>query len=366
MKLRAAISAHNRLLEMKPVTVVAKSRAIAAVLGLEDAEFYKISFRRPNLLYQSSDRMRRRIERLASVFGTSEAEVLQHVLQSGGALLTRSPEAVSEAIDELSDALGLKRSVVRSMLLRGGSVGTMRGSTMVRKAEALQVYLGVDRAQFGKIIARRPSLLARDLKSVKALVRELARGLGVTQAAVLGIVRTCPQIALQKASTLIGNFEKLEFGLGITKAEAAKLVCSLPALLYLDARRVSLRYWEACNRLGISLEDGREALRRAGSRVLAREPVKLTQKMRLVSRIARLLGEDLTRGEVFLRYPVAGSYAMDHLIIRYGVARSGLWQGGWIQLLQVSAGRIEMLVKDGADESPERREALRALLNRMG
>jgi hypothetical protein len=105
-----------------------------------------------------------------------------------------------------------------------------------------------------------------------------------------------------------------------------------PALLYLRTDKICERLSITAERAGIEFADMVAAVSRSPT-LLAREPVMLARRIRLGARIAAALGQPLSAREVLEANPAIPTYAMDRLLVRWLIARLGLWKGGFLSLI---------------------------------
>lgn len=364
-KIARALVGHSRLQEMRPEHIVDNVSELAAVLGVEKAVMFKLGMAQPSLFYAAPASVAARLRTLSLFFGITERELVRRALVSGGAPLKGRPERLIETIKAVGVALSIEEGACRGMFLRGGSLLELRADTIIEKALWLKVFLDLEDKGLVRMLVRKPMILAYRSEAIAGFVREVALALGTDEAGVKGMLRRWPQIISTKSRTAAENAAQLRAGFGLSQEELVRLLKDFPALLYLRPQRVVDRHLEACERLGLTVAEGREIALRCGRRVLGRDPRKLAVRMRLVARIGESLGENMTPGEAFLRIPQAASYGVERLLVRYGVARLGLWNQGLASLLGHPAEKTAGLIEEEARKGLEHRKKLLALLSRI-
>ena len=105
-------------------------------------------------------------------------------------------------------------------------------------------------------------------------------------------------------------------------------------LAYQNPERLIAVVKDAASSFGIEPESMAIAMLRAPS-LMARRQTNTAKRMRLVMRIARVLGADVTAAIVFEKFPTALTYGEDRLLQRYVMARLGLGGANWANLLTV-------------------------------
>lgn len=363
-KLELAVRRHDRLLEMRPEHIVQNGRALADVLGIGERAFLKLAFSQPSLFYQSPKTMAARIAGFAAYFGVSDAEFIKRTVRAGGMGFHVDVGRTKEKIQTIGRALGFSREGCRRIFLRGGRLMMTRPELVIARGLALRDLLDLKARELERVVMRYPALLSRKPESVALFLESLSKGLKVERAVVQKMARRWPQILSMDPAGCVERVAAFKDGFGLDQDGALRAVQTFPALLYLDTRRIVSQHREFCKRIGLDEDDVRGSI--VGSAILlCRDPLKSAIRMRLVARIAKVLGEDISAREAFLIWPTAGSYGMERLLIRYGVAAQGLWTWRWTALLQAPAVKIERLIREEAEKNPERREALRALISRL-
>jgi hypothetical protein len=85
--------------------------------------------------------------------------------------------------------------------------------------------------------------------------------------------------------------------------------------------------------------------------------------------MARALGMSATVHDILQASPVAPSYATERLLLRYLIARLGIWKGSWTSLVVMSdktaAARLRQHLETLPHRSPEAVRLNRILARRL-
>lgn len=222
------------------------------------------------------------------------------------------------------------------------------------------------RNQFIVLVLKNPSLLLRKPEGFQIFIDTLQQFLPVTRSQILRAIRRSPQILSLLPKPLSEKLTALSSLINAPLPELTHAAINFPPLFYLNSPKILVTLQTAASALNIPLEDFVTTALRMPS-LMAREPLAMARKVRLVIRIARALDIDLDPSIALRKCPALPTYAQDRLLIRWLVVKLGLWSWSWDALIPRSDAKIHALLQDYANSLPSngtRHVKLRAIVNR--
>lgn len=359
-----ALKKHPRLLTSRPDTASRNMAGIARVLGVSEERVFDVAVSRvPSLLYRKPSTLAQRVREFSALFGKSDREIAHVILSRYPTMYGMRVGVLREKIRIVGNRLGLDLEAAVRLYWRCPGLIGKSAESVIRQAGEVERMLGGSGAELVRCVQGEPQLLVSSPGRIERFFEGMSAGLGVERGVVRKLVLKLPRLMSQRADTLVGNFNRLIVGLGVDREDGLRMVCDLPPLLYLDSERVVARHLQACRALGLSEHQAGRIAVTKGS-VLGREPKGAVRRLRLCARVAKALGEEMTAGELWAAWPNAATYGMDRLLVRYAVARSGLWQIGWQSLITCSDAKLDSMLHEYATEKPVQGAALLDLVRR--
>lgn len=175
----------------------------------------------------------------------------------------------------------------------------------------------------------------------------------IARSDVRWMVLRYPRLLSQRTQTFERNLEALSRATGLERGQINEAAVKMPPLLYLEAGRVVAKLHKAAGLLSAPFPAVLQAFARMPM-LAGRDPVGLARRVRICVRMASALGQTATAAEVFELCPAAPTYSTERLLLRYLVARLGLWEGAWTTLVtKLPPTRIESMLRAHLQSLPE-------------
>ena len=337
-RVRKAMIAHPRVLELSVETVMANLAALELVLSVSRSQVVRLCCGCPSLFYASPAAVGARIKVLANVFGWTSGEVVRSALKSPQ-VLQIDAEALRSRLPATAEALGLSVVAFGSMCRRQLGLAWLKLDEAGTRFEALRSVLETDPAALRRGLARFPSLLMQNPGSVGALLEDVATGLGVDAAVVRRAFLRQPSLLGFRAERLLGNVARLAEMLMVERSVIAQAALKFPPLFYLSAEKIAARARAIAMGLGVPFGVVVLAFCRSPS-LASREANGVIARVGIALRLARALGQDAMAADILTKYPATATYSTRRLRERYMLARFGIWPNSWAALIVWDDARI--------------------------
>ncbi len=354
------IAASNvRLRERIPANVVSLTVQSAAAAEIALPVWLRMARRYPGLLTVSGMAVKRSLNELRQLLGASES--LIRIVQSHPVFLCYARDTLRRRTVRLRTLAGMASPAWRQCVRRCPGLLTAKPETFERRLRDQRRVLALTKAEYKELLIREPRILLRSAKAIGSFIKGLESVLGLSAAEARALVIKAPKLL---HSGLIGtmnrNLDTLAKGFEVEKPRLVAAVKIFPPLAYQKPDRLIEAMGDGSRRLGVNESELVEAVLRAPS-LLARRSEGWGPRMRLVRRIARCLGAELTAGDVIASFPAALTYGKSRLLQRYAMAKLGLWTWNWQTLLSFadSKARARLLEYfEAHDEHGSMRHAL--------
>jgi hypothetical protein len=159
--------------------------------------------------------------------------------------------------------------------------------------------------------------------------------LDLSEEQIRKIILSRPKILSSNPQTILSNIDTLAHNMKSERKIVAQSAYKFSPLFYLDPTTIALRQKNISSQLDIPTEILYAAYLRSPT-LFSRTSEPFIKKIRLTQRIARICGENPSFSDIITSTPAVGSYSVDRLLIRYLVAKLGLWTWRWPNLIFLS------------------------------
>eukprot|EP00775_Hariotina_reticulata_P008690 gene8690-8871_t len=163
-------------------------------------------------------------------------EAVQQLLDRTPILVHYRPEAVGQAMQQLSSALSIKYSTVAFMGRKQPQLLMQPATQTLKSAEQLAAAVGVPVQAVITASMTVPSLLVRRLPGILKRLQGLVSWFDVTPASALQMVAAAPELLTDSGAGLQRRLEALRSIFQLKPVSAQRLAAALPSVLFVSPR----------------------------------------------------------------------------------------------------------------------------------
>ena len=357
-QLRQVCERHPRLCELRPETISANAETLARIMGMTPQRTVRFALPCPSLFYQWGESIEKRIDELSKKLQVSRSAFIKSVRNDPAALVL-SPDTAQAKLKDIARRLHFTHGQVVTLFRKNSGLLTLTTDTVVDKVNGLAELFCTDTQTVWHMACRRPQILARSLASVKAVIDTMSTTLDQPIKAIQTIIIRHADLLMVNPRNPGRNITELAKLLDVERDLAVAAAMKCPPIFYLRPVGIADKLDSMADKLDIPRATMTKVFLRMPS-LGSRKPATIAQRVRLIARIARALGQQYSHPEILTTSPAAPTYSTERLLLRYLVARLGLWNGKWSSLIQMRDQIVRDKLQAHLDElSPTSLEAKR-------